>query len=310
MIGEWVYIPNRTFNAPVCCSWDGEYKELLKSKCGSKTTFRKWHYRGPAFNDFPVQTGGNACSRNFVDNYVWKPSPAILDFNPQYVCELLRNRTVLVLGDSTGQQTASILMNALQAGKCAPQIVFILSDTLVHREGDRGPHWYKAFVQQKPDICIFSVGAHLRGEGAEDFITIFDEVVAKMIAIQQQQREEHLASVTQFVYRSQQPGGCTEGMNVYRDPDSAGMAVNETYSLYKAQHNLKNRYNYHTFYDRDMYALSRLQEVGMPVIDLRMLYVRSDSHAFPPLDCLHFAFPGPLDVIPTLFQDLLHRKVL
>ena len=73
--------------------------------------------------------------------------------------------------------------------------------------------------------------------------------------------------------------------------------------------NLTWAYNYRSFYGRDLFALSRLAEVSMPVIDLRMLYARPDAHidslAVNQTDCLHLCMPGPLDVVADLFQNLL-----
>jgi hypothetical protein len=91
----------------------------------------------------------------------------------------------------------------------------------------------------------------------------------------------------QIVWKTLQPGGCTQNIS------------SEIYS--------GNDYNYGLFYERDVYALSVLPQHGIHVIDMRMLYYRSDAHRPFANDCLHFCVPGPLDVIAPLFSQLLDR---
>ena len=53
--------------------------------------------------------------------------------------------------------------------------------------------------------------------------------------------------------------------------------------------------------------ISRLQALGMPYWDMRMIYSRSDGHVSSQTnnaDCLHFCH-GPLDVMGWLFHQLL-----
>lgn len=103
----------------------------------------KW-YSGET-GDFYQQIGGKACTcakKGFKDEFVWEslmlPKTS---FDPTDTCEKLGNRTVLMIGDSTMQQTASVLMNSFFPNKCQAQIRFGLSDTLIlrtFREGERG----------------------------------------------------------------------------------------------------------------------------------------------------------------------------
>jgi hypothetical protein len=81
--------------------------------------------------------GGNGClcgQRNLKDEYKWKSPSLTKEFDPHYACQLLGNRTVLILGDSTGGQFASTLMNALQPGNFSRQLSYSLSDTLIMHE--------------------------------------------------------------------------------------------------------------------------------------------------------------------------------
>ena len=308
--GKWIFQgSNRKFHAPICCSWDKDMFEELTGVCGDKlwpeegddSASRK-RYRGSESDVYPVQTGGHACScihRNFTDEYIWTSPLLTKEFDPKYACQLLGRRTVLIIGDSTGQQFASALMNALESGNCAPQVYFSLSDTLLMRGHDRGHFWFDELVRVQPDICIWGVGPHIWGE--DDFRNVLREVVANMTAYQDQQRQQGSAKrITQFVYKTQQPAGCSEQISTL-SPDEAAIDM--------IMHNHTELYNHRFYYDRDLYALSYLSEINMPVIDLRMLYSRGEAHSKPPKDCLHFCSPGPLDVVADLFQNLLENDL-
>jgi hypothetical protein len=309
--GEWVYQgPNRTFNAPTCCSWDKDMFQELMAVCGttqwpqqgSYTASQKRYTGRNSSSVFPVQTGGNGCScghRNFTDELIWKSPSLKKAFDPHYACQLLGNRTVLIVGDSTGQQFASTLMNALQPGNCAQQMYFSQSDTLTKRKRERGFHWFDELVRVQPDICIWGLGPHIYGE--ELFKSIFEDVVANMTAYQNEQREKSSGTITQFVYKTNQPGGCSEQTSAHLSPDEAAIDW--------IRQNYTTKYNFDVYYDRDLYALSFLASRNMPVLDLRMLYSRTEAHVNPPNDCLHLCIPGPLDVVADLFQNLLETDL-
>jgi len=73
--------------------------------------------------DNMAQVGGNACTcSTFSDKYTWK-SDQLPTFDPYETCRILGNRTVLIIGDSTMQQTTATLMNALFPVGCQTQIV-------------------------------------------------------------------------------------------------------------------------------------------------------------------------------------------
>jgi hypothetical protein len=283
VVGEWASTPNKTFAAPVCCGWDASL--LNPPICGIEN-----------YQEF----GGHACMcSDFTDEYTWK-EPGLPDFDPVETCQLLGNRTVSFIGDSTMQQTAATLMNALHSHVCKRQVSFLHSDTLVDRnygKSNRGKHWRQAIddMLQAPDIVILSTGAHIPG------VTSFKRVVREVLEGIQNVTKTTYPNTT-FVWKTQMPGGCTPEIAFKNDPARAAKESNFTNA---------NRYNHKQFYGRDLFALSLLQKLEMPSLDMRALYSRSDAHpssrakTSPDVDCLHMCSPGPLDIIAPMFQRLL-----
>lgn len=254
-------------------------------------------------------TGGNACvcQHDFVNAYRWQPSSSSTSlpssfFDAHRTCQLLGNRTTLLIGDSTMHQVAPAIMNALLSCNDNDHhhhhnhnMVFVLSDTLDGKNygrDDRGLTLHEALVEYEPDIVIYGVGAHIYGE--EHFVTIFETVLAQL------QDYATLRPHVRYAYKTQQPGGCTETM-LYPHPYQAVQELNVT-----------GQYNYDTFYARDDYAVARLSsslEGGGAILDLRMMYSRTEAHVGTRvnsvIDCLHYC-AGPLEeIVPTLFQQLL-----
>lgn len=238
---------------------------------------------------------------------------------------------------------------------CSGQIHFRLSDTLVKRNYgsdtmpnedeeteekeqqrqrrrrlvgmNRGAHWKTAVQSVDPDIVIFAVGAHIYGESR--WKDLFEEVVEEMSQYQAQIRQERNRTV-HFVYKTISPGGCSREISPLPPGETA-----RTFPDYA--------FNHGAFYSRDLYAIQRLRRRrrpattttttttnqtmnrtrtdlvnNWPVMDLRMLYARTDAHpassTWPSSgrrkpDCLHLCSPGPLDVVADVFQDLLAHEL-
>jgi hypothetical protein len=123
--------------------------------------------------------------------------------------------------------------------------------------------------------------------------TIYEKVVDQVLEEMEEMREQY--THIKFAWKTQQPGGCTREI---LEP------TNSTKAAYTIQ---DIRYNWGQYYARDLYLISRLQALGMPYLDMRMLYSRSDGHVSSQTnnaDCLHFCH-GPLDVMGWLFHQLL-----
>lgn len=302
--GQWVRKLDRTFAAgPFCCGWDWFPRGVRHDKVHCRQELAgggnpKW-YSGET-GEFYQQIGGKACTcayNGFKDEFVWE-SPMLpkTSFNPTDTCDKLGNRTVLMIGDSTMQQVASVLMNSFFPNKCQAQIRFGLSDTLIlrtRREGERGRRWDEVVRMFPSDIIILSGGAHVQtGESFKKMVdTVLDEI-----------KTMGPHNMT-FGFKTQQPGGCTKEISPL-NPAVADRAYN--YSSYKS-------YNHRHFYQRDLYLLSGLQRDNIPALDMRMLYSRGDakinSMNFDQVgedkDCLHECYPGPIDIIGRLFDQFL-----
>jgi len=89
-----------------------------------------------------------------VDKYDWK-NDSLDPFDAIKTCEVLGNRTVLLIGDSTMGQTASTLMNRIKAGGRIDQIQFGEADTLTKKNMghlNRGFTWSQHVERVNPDI--------------------------------------------------------------------------------------------------------------------------------------------------------------
>ena len=299
--GEWVYVgPDRALAAPVCCEWlSAKFKEN-EEQCGTKQLqlHKGEPHRGNP--NFYTQTSGCYCE-SFTDEYEWQ-SPNLLPhlkFDPIDTCRLLGDREVLFVGDSTSRQAASTLMNTLYPGGCQNQIISAGSDTLVGLSHDRGKTW-KAWVEEfdRPDIVIVTMGAHVPRLSPTENIyndSVYEKVIDQVLVEMQEMREQN--PNMKFAWKTQQPGGCTKEILLPQNSTMAAYTIKD------------RRYNWGQFYERDLFLISRLQRVGIPYLDLRMLYSRSDGHISSQTndgghDCLHLCH-GPLDVIGRLFHQLL-----
>ena len=317
IIGEWIYMPNRTFASSVCCGWDQGHFLRNPKQCGTTGPDDFSYYVGKP--DLYAQSGGLSCTCSdvhYVDEYVWMAPglPLSTAVDPYRTCQLLGTRKVLLIGDSTMSQVASTLMNALFLARCQTQVHFLHSDTLINETlgaQNRGFYWTDALEKVSPisssssslnDIVIVTVGAHVYGK--ENYMRIVEQVIHDMEVIHRTRPN------TTFVWKTQQPGGCTRTIFHPSNPQRAGIEFNFFRSKKMHQHD--------EFYDRDLYLLWRLQQSkGMRYFDMRMLYSRSDAHissqgqSFTNVwgdkitDCLHMCLPGPLDVFVALFQQLL-----
>ena len=125
--------------------------------------------------DFLVHLGGYGCSCQhfgWQDRYKWVPdSCRLVEWNARRFCELLGARRILLVGDSTVSQAATVLMNYIHWGfwqapssGCQQQVLFANSDTLIGRElgvDNRGGDWKTLVRHFDPDIVIVSSGPHI-----------------------------------------------------------------------------------------------------------------------------------------------------
>ena len=137
-------------------------------------------------------------------------------WNATRFCKLLAGRRMLFVGDSTMQQTASVVMSAVswpyhtkhggtadsepigRTGSCASQLTFGKSDTLIGRplgRLNRGKPWHEWVNLEKPAIVVLSAGAHVYGH--KNFTSLLREVSTQLGLSMQVLHHEALAMALQ-----------------------------------------------------------------------------------------------------------------
>ena len=261
---------------PPCCAWDDEERHLNDPVHCNASDWNSEDYAGRPYS--LAYSGGHSCScashnHTFHSRHLPPWSAA------RFCAALGGQRRILMVGDSTMQQTASALMSliAFTGGRCQTQIHFGMGDTLVGRELgvlNRGRPWTEWARRLAPgDVLVLSAGPHIMRPPSA-FEAVLDEVL-----------REHNASFghLRLAWRSQFPGGCG------RAEDSAA------------------HYNYRHFKAWDRLARSR----APAFLDLSPLYRRPDAHVGSApgsaysKDCLHFCQPILYDLVGKVFLRLI-----
>ena len=313
MIGHWRYVEFPNFTNPHCCDrhlrypWDHEfcghqnYSELALLKNHTMKDVEQGSRSHLAF--MQGEGCGKRCRGHFHDHYVWQSPNLPNTWNPTEFCQLLGpTRRIVMMGDSTMAQASSTLMNAVH-GWCQTQLAFYVSDTLIHEKfskHNQGRHWLTIARNQSivrdGDIVVLTVGAHL---ATKHQLYNVSQVVLEQITAMKEERPSVIV-----VYKTQQPGGCTQDIaDLTRSPLEVG--ANFVFEDHVT-------YNQPLLYEYDKSVIRRLQERSIPFLDMRMLFSRSDAHPASkqrtyPIDCLHFCSPGPLDMFAILFLQLLRN---
>jgi hypothetical protein len=316
MIGTWTFVDAPNFTSAVCCSPHDRYPQDHPFCNYSQNDEMVWDVReGVDFQGntayLPWMQGrgcGRSCQRTFRDHHVWK-SPTLPLWDAKEFCRLLGpRRRVLMLGDSTMGQAAATLIAAVH-GVCQTQLLYFIADTLIQEPYglNRGSHWLDIVGNHSrtadEDIVVLTVGAHM--PTMDQMINVSNVVLHQIMSMKKER-----PNLT-IVYKTQQPGGCTnEIKNVSLPPLEVGKNFISI---------TRNTFNHPFFYDYDNIVIRRLQELGIPFLDMRMLYSRSDAHPSSQwtvqqcrrskyCDCLHFCSPGPLDLFAILFLHLLQNN--
>mmetsp|Transcript_121419 Transcript_121419/g.377904 ORF Transcript_121419/g.377904 Transcript_121419/m.377904 type:complete len:397 (-) Transcript_121419:2-1192(-) len=300
--GAWKWQPDAKWASPVCCGWDNGAFRAHAKECGPSHMPREHVNGGSIYRgrpDFLAHSGGHGCACADKD----RPTPWHFvysshdEWDAERFCDDVGNRTVLFIGDSTMEQTASTVMNAAFGARqrCHVRMTMAMSDTLVGRSLgvlNRGVRWTELVDTMDPDIVVLTAGAHVHKckdgnppeghcpEEYDQFNEVFDgEILPDILKY----RESHPRR--RILWKTQQPGGCSaeidDGSTTFTD------------------------YNYEYMKLRDEHALKGLRRHGLPYVDLRMLYWRSDAHPGGGGGCLHMCIPGPLDIAPLA----LHRAL-
>ena len=239
--------------------------------------------------------------------YDWVPSACDLPiFDPDRFCDLLGNKTLLLVGDSTMHQTAALLENAIPGRQCLDRVAFGMSDFLATTSrAERGASWDDHVSKLAPDIAILSTGPHWAVQWSEaSYVAALRNVSTGLRRFPR----------TLFAWKTLNPAGCGTaplpgGTNV-----SAWLRSPEVLATNPHWH--KDQY---VHYPRlDALALDVFSG-RVPVIDVSPLYLRPDSHQgsstyahsacakLSQCDCLHFCTDGTsaLTLVPDLILNFL-----
>ena len=299
--GHWAFV-NETQKSFQCCSWDKDFSlGNDPAVCGNERISKIYQQCFVGSNAIVQHAGSNACSCDDVqgrstvyarEKYDWIPSFCRLqDWNAPFFCELLGNRTIMLVGDSSMEQSASTLMAMIKSGEggCADQIKACRSDYLYFgiKEGELSLKPYFHLFQ--PDIVVLTFGAHAQDDG--DVWTVWSFLEPIIAEIRNDFPD------TQFVWRSQNPGHVN--CHAYSQPS-------DHYDSVEEQNSGHDRYRWHTLPHIDEYNKNKSIELNITFLDLSPLYLRPDSHT--PAECLHYCMPGPLNIFSRMMLQLLYNK--
>lgn len=328
--GTWLRPGNKStpFSTPPCCSWD--FPDANPAWCDQRPS--EPVMRGDALHRGSASgalSGGYACTcARKVRDLHWGHTNCRLreHWNATRFCETLAGRRLLFVGDSTMQQTASVLMSAVAwhfhhnlgggtaeerpssvSASCAPQIAFGRSDTLLGRVLGRpngrpplGRPWHEWVEAEQPAVVVMSAGAHVYGHN--NFTAVLDEVASQLT---------RFPSVRLWLWKTQQPGGC--GVAPLTKPPSLAFwsgSIKTTHARcpdpsachHNAHGTLFNWPDLPIFDDAAaaFWQSRPAQEPLVRLLDLRGLHLRPDAHVGSAVnishDCLHMCVgPGPLD---------------
>eukprot|EP01084_Bolivina_argentea_P119345 211622_1 len=302
-IGKWMqtnFTKNETWP---CCGWDSRVFLGFPVECGT-TPMQKQNGSYVGNMQFFAHSGGNGCQRNCnfklgrIISATWKPSNCVIfPFSAQKLCDLLHNRSILIIGDSTMEQTASVLMNSVHF-HCPQQIRFALGDTLVDKNFgvmNRGSAWYKSVDKFDPDIIILNAGEHIRKE--TDFMNVIESVYT-----QYKNRYTTPPKNKLLIWKTVSPGGIPELGILDEFPD---LFDNETLQKWKS-FGYRKEWRWDIQQRFDELAKNYFRQKQIPVLDVKPLFYRSDNH--PGTNVHHCAHGnGALRLIPRLLQHLLQE---
>ena len=241
------------------------------------------------------KAGGHSCAcdqrgsrtlPNAHEHYDWIPhSCRLLPFNAARFCQLLGNRTLSMIGDSTLEQSASTLMNLLiaQGGKCLHQIMMGHTNQMYNEHDFRD--WNQHILVQKVDIAMIGFGAHFHDMAS--FNHVWERIATDYKVLQ----KNHTNNV-KLIFKLQNPphANCEK----YTEPILEQPYIDPT----------GDRFGWHYLRAFDELSKYRATKLGMKVLDMYPLYLRPDSHTSRH-DCLHFCLPGPVDIIGPLLLTML-----
>ena len=258
--------------------------------------------------------------------YKWNPRRCKLkDWDPEDFCNLLRDRTVLFVGDSTVFQTAMTLKAMLYfhyasfnlSMSCHRHIYYAGSDRLVNRPKTNfgrggGVTLFEAAYKLDFNIhfLILSTGYHMHPRETDVTANVTDEAYADSFFPVLNAEIRHLVYQfkkrnipTKIIYKTENVGH--NGCGQFAGPDNT---LNHEDELVKL--NAFNKYKWNYELETETRFMRFAHSHDMDIIRMYPLYSRPDGHVIAnapgfAVDCLHYCAPGPLNIFSRLFYHYL-----
>jgi hypothetical protein len=252
-------------------------------------------------------------------DYKWKPHNCVLlDWDAKRFCDILGDRKILMVGDSTMSQTHKTLQNMIYFAfmnetSCQTNILWNHGDRLVRRYRlghsasiGRGNTILEAgqLRNYNFDFLVVAAGFHIHPPLEDTYLNITDGSYADFFFPILRNEINHLRVKNpnlKVIYKTENFGhnGC--GLYEGKGPDNA---LNNYSALQKM--NALNKYHW----DREMSTEDRFIDFAhwndVSILRMHPLYSRPDGHPGGS-DCLHYCAPGPLNIFSRL---LLHYLVV
>lgn len=284
---------------------------------------------------FVDHKGTSSLFRHHAIDYSWVPKSCnLISWDESRFCEVLGQRKVLMVGDSTMSQTHTTMQSMLYYGtriqnktrklECMKQISFGMSDYLVNvTRGERGATILEHAKSHHFDfdILIFSYGYHAHeveapGDTAK---SIDDESYSNYFTVHLRQMIQEIRKTRMMMYK--QPTVViykTENMahsscEKYKKPENSLLDRDKLERLSNVGLGKKYHWSQEFHLEDRLIKFSRENEVS--IMRQTPLYARPDGHI--PLwfhnlrtgenswDCMHYCIPGPLNVFAQLFLHFL-----
>jgi hypothetical protein len=317
--GNWEYY-ERPEKAYTCCRQIGrrENNPNEPGSCPRKTkVYGDDEWVGDVISG--GQAGGEGCHCDIHENtrlniskrekWIWQPIYCdLMEFNATEFCNVLGKRKLLLLGDSTMDQSGVSLVLQLSKSRqpCANQIIYGHCNHLKWYSNadfkNITPSKYDESVtyfmnKYDPDIVVFGAGAHYHALDEYElmlktFASDFEDYISQV-------KPSKSKSLSVY-WKTINPGvlGCIK---------NAGSGPKPYNKQVYTKDNDKYQWRFHPTFD--MYAKRLANELNIRVLDMSPLYNRPDpfhAHLGPNKDdCLHQCLPGPIDIFSQLvYQDL------
>lgn len=326
-VGKWIYNNDSSLTKNfICCqATNNDYMQPLcvpnlekKGFVGSSEGYMLFHDDVCSCD----REQGTRFKLSERERYQWSPSTCtLLEWDAAQFCEILGDRKILFLGDSSNGHSAITLVNMINDADeiCSENIQFISMPLL--GLSILSPTDITDLKKEFPEFIIASAGHHFHEDtGKEDFNNAFDKFISTLVDLHSQSTHTKGAKKHPFHFMWKSINPPHIHCNKYPEPTTERVPF---------LHSMDPQCKWDWFDTYDEHArnatvadsisgsstafttASTTATVGaasgprMSYIDMSPLLYRPDAH--PKDDCLHYCAPGPLDIFPRLLLQRLYN---